>query len=197
MQSRRPGTNGEYAIPNVESREASRSEPLPMDNDAFAGFYQRSAPALWAYLARVSGNPALADDLMQESYLRFLCASCPEGGEVNYRRYLFRIASNLLNDYWRSLPRASSIEEVPEQVFAASASLGSIDSQVTLDPAMARMRPRERQLLWLAHAEEYSHREIAEITGLGAASIRLLLFRARRKMARLLREQAAARRRKA
>jgi RNA polymerase sigma-70 factor (ECF subfamily) len=48
------------------------------------------------------------------------------------------------------------------------------------------MRPRDRQLLWLAHAEGYSHREIAEVTGLGSASIRLLLFRARRKIARLL-----------
>jgi RNA polymerase sigma-70 factor (ECF subfamily) len=51
---------------------------------------------------------------------------------------------------------------------------------------MASLRPRDRQLLWLAHAENYSHREIAEITGLGVTSIRLLLFRARREMARLL-----------
>jgi RNA polymerase sigma-70 factor, ECF subfamily len=51
------------------------------------------------------------------------------------------------------------------------------------------MRPRDRQLLWLAYAEGYSHREIAEVTGLASASIRLLLFRARRKMAALLRER--------
>ena len=56
---------------------------------------------------------------------------------------------------------------------------------------MAQLRPRDRQLLWLAHAEGYSHREIAEITGLGAASVRLLLFRARRKIAKLLQEQSA------
>lgn len=164
-----------------------------MDSDAFAGFYQRSAPALRGYLARVSGNPALADDLTQESYLRFLCASQPEGGEVNYRRYLFRIATNLLHDHWRR-PKASSLEDVPERFLALPDVLARIDSQATLDPAMARMRPRERQLLWLAHAEGYSHREIAEITGLGSASIRLLLFRARRKIARLLRDQAADRR---
>jgi RNA polymerase sigma-70 factor (ECF subfamily) len=48
------------------------------------------------------------------------------------------------------------------------------------------MRPRDRQILWLAHAEGYSHREIAQVTGLASASIRLLLFRARRKIARLL-----------
>jgi len=54
---------------------------------------------------------------------------------------------------------------------------------------MMLMRPRYRQLLWLAYAEGYSHREIAEITGLASASIRLLLFRARHKIARLLREE--------
>jgi RNA polymerase sigma-70 factor, ECF subfamily len=62
---------------------------------------------------------------------------------------------------------------------------------------LLQMRPRERQLLWLAHAEGYSHREIAEITGLSAAGIRLLLFRARRKVARLLRKQMSADRREA
>jgi RNA polymerase sigma-70 factor (ECF subfamily) len=193
---RKTDTTGEYAIPNVESRGASRTDELPMDSDAFAGFYQRSAPALRAYLARASGNPALADDLMQESYLRFLCASHPEGGEVNYRRYLYRIATNLLRDHWRR-PRAACIEDVPERLLAARDGLSRIDSQAILDPALARMRPRERQLLWLAHAEGYSHREISEITGLNAAGIRLLLFRARRKIARLLRKQIDADRRKA
>jgi len=187
---RKTDTTGEYAIPNVETRGASRSDELPMDSDAFAGFYQRSAPALRAYLVRVSGNAALADDLMQESYLRFLCASRPEGGEVNYRRYLFRIATNLLRDHWRR-PLAARLEDVPEQLLTARDGLERVDWQAMLDPAMARMRPRERQLLWLAHAEGYSHREIAEITGLGATSIRLLLFRARRKIARMLREQGA------
>jgi RNA polymerase sigma-70 factor (ECF subfamily) len=163
-----------------------------MDSDAFAGFYERSARSLWAYLARVSGDTALADDLMQESYLRYLCSSRPglhlAEGEVAGRRYLFRIASNLLRDHWRR-PRSASIEEVPEEFLAASASSVQADSQAMLNPAMALMRPRERQLLWLAHAEGYSHKEIAEITGLTGASIRLLLFRARRKIACLLREQ--------
>ena len=193
---RKPDTTGEYAIPNVEARLAARAHELPMDSDAFAGFYQRSAPGLRAYLVRVSGNTALADDLMQESYLRFLCATQPEGGEVNYRRYLFRIATNLLRDHWRR-PRAECMDDVPERFLAVHDGMAQIDSQAILDPAMARMRPRERQLLWLAHAEGYSHREIAEITGLNAAGIRLLLFRARRKIARLLRKQMAEDRRQA
>jgi RNA polymerase sigma-70 factor (ECF subfamily) len=161
----------------------------PMDSEAFAAFYQRSARPLWAYLARVSSDPALADDLMQESFVRFLCAAKPElslaEGEVAARRYLFRIATNLLRDHWRR-PAAASIEEMPEEFFAAADRSGELESQAILGPALAQMRPRDRQLLWLAHAEGYSHHEIAQITGLGSASIRLLLFRARRKIARIL-----------
>ncbi|HEY1903219.1 MAG TPA: sigma-70 family RNA polymerase sigma factor [Terracidiphilus sp.] len=163
-----------------------------MDSDAFAAFYQRSARPLWAYLARVSADPALADDLMQESFVRFLCAARPElslaEGEVAARRYLFRIATNLLRDHWRR-PVSASIEELPEEFFAAADRSGQADSQAVLGPALAEMRPRERQLLWLAHAEGYSHHEIAQITGLASASIRLLLFRARRKIARILKTQ--------
>lgn len=193
---RKHDTTGEYAIPNFDTRGASRADELPMDSDAFAGFYQRSSPGLRAYLVRVSGNFALADDLMQESYVRFLCANTPEGGEVHYRRYLYRIATNLLRDHWRR-PRTACIEDVPENFLAARDGILQIESQVTLDPALLEMRPRERQLLWLAYAEGYSHREIAEITGLSAPGIRLLLFRARRKIARLLRKQIGGDRGKA
>jgi len=181
--------------PNTISGEAGLDQiALSMDSDAFAGFYERSARALWAYLVRVSGDPALADDLMQESFVRFLSAARPprlEDGEVAGRRYLFRIATNLMRDHWRR-PHSSSLEEIPEEFFAEHYDSAQSDSIAILAPAMARMKPRERQLLWLAHAEGYSHQEIGEITGLASASIRLLLFRARRKIARLLREPALA-----
>ena len=194
----------ESILPNAAAGEVPQTAALAdlrMDSDAFAGFYERSARPLWAYLARVSGDPALADDLMQESYVRFLSAARPprmEDGEVSGRRYLFRIATNLLRDYWRR-PSAASIEEMPEEFFTAPGDpahphSAQSESLAILTPAMARMKPRERQLLWLAHAEGYSHHEIAEVTGLASASIRLLLFRARRKIARLLREGESVRR---
>ncbi len=173
------------------SAQTATSDASAMTSDAFAAFYERSARPLWAYLARVSGDPSLADDLMQESFVRFLSASTPLDGELDCRRYLFRIASNLLRDHWRR-PRMTAIEEIPEQTFASNSSAHfdtQIDSWTTLAPALARIRPRDRQLLWLAHAENYSHKEIAQITGIGVTSIRLLLFRARKKIARMLEEQ--------
>lgn len=173
-----------------QTLDAAAAASAAMDSEAFAGFYERSARSLWAYLARVTGDPSLADDLMQESYVRFLCASHPPDGEVAARRYLFRIATNLMRDHWRR-PRSASLEDIPEHHFRAADESAAGDCRVMLGPAIQQLRPRDRQLLWLAYAEGYSHREIADVTGLASASIRLLLFRARRKIAALLREQTS------
>jgi RNA polymerase sigma-70 factor, ECF subfamily len=188
-------THREAALPGIESLDLSRPGARPMDSDVFSTFYRRSAPPLWAYLARVSGDPALADDLMQEAFLRFLLSPCPTDAESDHRRWLFRIATNLLRDHWRR-PAAASLDDLPEIAFAQDHA-GRTHDHALLGPAMARLRPRDRQLLWLAYAEGYTHPEIAEITGLVPAGIRLLLFRARRRMARLLRPAAPDRRKNA
>ncbi len=175
-------------IPQVKASDAAEAGTLLMDEEVFAAFYHRTARALWAYLARVSGNAALADDLLQESYLRFLCARRLRDDENACRAYLFRIATNLMRDHWRR-PQTTALDEVPEAALAMDCrGWEHVDSQTVLGPGFALMKARERQLLWLAYAEGCTHREIAQITGLRAASIRLLLFRARRKLARLLRE---------
>jgi len=184
--------NWQDAILSVATAPAVPAVEPAMDSDQFAAFYQRSSRPLWAYLARASADPALADDLMQESYVRFLSAGYSVDGEVAARMILFRIASNLLRDYWRR-PRTTLIDDLPLTHPAANAPAADTsaqsDARLTLSPALAQLRPRDRQLLWLAHAENYSHREIAQITGLAAPSIRLLLFRARRQMAQILQKE--------
>jgi RNA polymerase sigma-70 factor, ECF subfamily len=51
---------------------------------------------------------------------------------------------------------------------------------------MSRLTARERELLWLAYAQGSSHEEIADTLGLKTASIKMLLFRARRRLAGML-----------
>jgi RNA polymerase sigma-70 factor (ECF subfamily) len=51
---------------------------------------------------------------------------------------------------------------------------------------MAKLSVRERQLVWLAYGQGSSHQEIAGTLGLKTGSIKPLLFRARQKLARLL-----------
>ena len=164
---------------------AAPPAPSAMDSAQFTAFYERSARPLWAYLVRCSGDPALSEDLMQEAYVRFLGATQPADADLAARRYLYRIASNLLRDHWRR-PKTSSLEDLPESFFASCASADEMAVQQQLARAMGQMRPRDRQILWLAHAENYTHQEIAEIMGLATASVRLLLFRARKRMRKLM-----------
>lgn len=178
-------------ITQVNAAAGEAAADPTMDEEAFTAFYQRTARAVWAYVARVSGSPSLADDLVQESYLRFLGASVRwNEGEIACRRYLFKIATNLLRDHWRR-PQPMALGDLPDAALPAGTSNISerLDFQRLLGPALARLKPRERQLLWLAYVEGYSHKEIAAITGLRAAGIRLLLFRARRSLARFLRRK--------
>jgi RNA polymerase sigma-70 factor (ECF subfamily) len=136
---------------------------------------------LWAYLVRVLRNRDAADDLLQDSYCRFLAANLPQMNDAESKSYLFRIASNLLRDRWRHEKRAATVEP------AGVAGEGSFEVRTDVRRAFEELKPRERQLLWLAYVEGSSHKEIAGFTGLRAGSIRLLLFRARRKLANLLR----------
>jgi RNA polymerase sigma-70 factor (ECF subfamily) len=51
---------------------------------------------------------------------------------------------------------------------------------------MAQLKPIQREMLWLAYALGSTHAEIAEIVGVKSGSVKILLFRARRKLAALL-----------
>ena len=161
---------------------------LAMDEDAFRAFYDRTARGLWAYLSRISGDRQVADDLLQETYYRFLRARVNHDDEAHRRNYLYRIATNLVRDGHRrqkaSPPPVSSTDHDP--VDPKSDLAGRIERRADLTQAMAQLKPRERALVWLAYAEGASHREIGETLGVGTASVKILLFRARRKMARLL-----------
>ena len=154
-----------------------------MDEDAFRGFYDRTARALWAYLSRVTGDRQLADDLMQETYYRFLRAARDYENEAHRRNSLFHIATNLVRDA-RRRPVVSQLPDAHLSALEADGDLARrTERRTDLERAMQRLTARERMLLWLAYAQGESHRDIAAALGLKTGSIKLLLFRARRKLA--------------
>jgi RNA polymerase sigma-70 factor (ECF subfamily) len=159
-----------------------------MEEDTFRAFYDRTARGVWAYLARVSGDRQLADDLLQETYYRFLRAAATYESESHRRNSLYRIATNLARDARRrSLARipfslaGEDIERIPSRDQA-----GTMECRTDFTRAMSQLKPRERAMLWLAYGEGNSHREIADVLGLRPASLKPMLFRARRRLAALL-----------
>lgn len=174
------------------AQSAIDAVPLEMDEEAFRGFYDRTARPLRAYLLKVSGDAATADDLLQESYYRFLRARGQYDGEAHRRNALFRIATNLMHDRRRRAQHGPSFIQTDREPADPAASLAETSARATdLHRAMAHLKPRERELLWLAYAQGSSHREIAECLGLRKGSVKLLLFRARRRLAALLRARSS------
>jgi RNA polymerase sigma-70 factor (ECF subfamily) len=159
-----------------------------LDEEAFQDFYNRTARGLWVYLARISGSPQLADDLLQETFYRFLRAGTRYESESHRRNSLFRIATNLARDS-RRRQVTHAITELPGEGIegiAGGDSAGAAERSADFTAAMARLNTRERAILWLAYAEGASHQEIADTLGLRTSSMKMLLYRARRKLASLL-----------
>ena len=167
-----------------------------MDEDTFRAFYDRTARPVWAYLARITGDRSVADDLLQETYYRFLRAKRSFTSDSHRRNYLYRIATNLAHDRHRHTRGAVTVpvpgEHEPTALTDGHDLAADAERRTDLGRAMARLKPRERELLWLAYAHGSSHEEIAESLGLRRASIKMLLFRARRRLAAILRPGPAA-----
>ena len=160
-----------------------------MDEDAFRAFYDRTARGIWAYLVRVTGNRETADDLLQETFYRFLRAAAAHDSEAHRRNSLYRIATNLARDARRRnlfRPSAGSTGDDIERVAAGGDQAVAAERRTDFARAMSHLKPRERAMLWLAYAEGASHREIADALGLRPGSLKPLLFRARRRLAVLL-----------
>lgn len=168
----------------VDLRALGLDAALDMDEDTFRLFYERTSRPLWAYLSRVSGSRQHADDLLQETYYRFIRSRRRFESDEHQRRYLFRIATNLVVD-GRRRPQldVTSLSREPE----AGPLNASEPHPTDVASALTRLKPRERSLLWLAYAHGSSHEEIAAQTGLKQSSVKQLLFRARRRLAALLR----------
>jgi RNA polymerase sigma-70 factor (ECF subfamily) len=161
---------------------------LQMDEGSFQAFYNQTARALWAYLAKMAGDSAAADDLMQECYYRFLRARHAALSKEQAKQYLFRIATNLLCDRWRrSQGRVNVPLDEMEELPTGERTAEGVQTRSDLKGALRQLAPRELQLLWLAYVEGSSHKEISDVVGLKAASVRPMLFRARQKLLGILR----------
>jgi RNA polymerase sigma-70 factor (ECF subfamily) len=153
-----------------------------LDEAAFAAFHARSSRALRAYVYRVVGNPSDADDIVQDAFLRMLRADVPADDEEQLRRYLYRVASNLIVDRWRR----RKFEQGAELPSELSSPRPRFEEDADVAKIFSELKARDRALLWLAYVEGESHEEIASSLGVGRRGVRVMLFRARRRLRDLL-----------
>jgi RNA polymerase sigma-70 factor (ECF subfamily) len=154
---------------------------VALSEHAFGEFYRRHSRSLWSYVYRVTSHAADADDIVQEAFLRMLRVDLEE--ENDYRRYLFRVAGNLIADRWRRSTREEARADVGEEAHLAAARDDRADD---VGRTFGRLKPRDRALLWLAYVEQEDHAEIAHSLGVSRGSVKVLLSRARARLRDLL-----------
>lgn len=159
-----------------------------MDEESFRCLYERHARAIWAFLFRMTLDRAQAEDLLQETFYRFLRAGAAHEDDDHARNSLFRIAANLARDAHRRrrirLPLLASPSSEPREIPDPAPPSG--DARLDVRRALAGLAPRDRAMLWLAYAEGATHAEIAGAVGVRVKSVKSLLARARGRLAALL-----------
>jgi RNA polymerase sigma-70 factor (ECF subfamily) len=185
-----------------------RVEPSTMTPARFDRWYEDFRSPLRAYLRRIANNTAAADDLFQETWIRFLTHPPNTIEAAAVRAYLFTIATHLARDAWRRetligrwfrAPRRGEGGEEgrdqPQETVGDMAPAPDARHEAREDVArsLRRLTARERALLWLAHVEQYEHREIAAMLDIRPESVRVLLHRARRRALAALRDPEASR----
>lgn len=173
------------------------------DLDAFGQVYAEHERHVFRYAYHLLGQREDADDVKQETFLRAYRAIGGFRNDCSLRTWLLRICANLCRDKMKARDRR------PEVLFdPAAAPEGMMSDEHVIDPqrvlersqssqvlysALRGMPKEQREIIVLRDLEDMSYEEIAEMLGCSRPSVKLRLFRARRRLKERVESLMAAR----
>lgn len=160
------------------------------DQSAFLPLYEKTAPGLMRFLLwKTNGDRPLAEDIMQETFVKFLVnLDNIEGArDIAVHSYLLRVAKNCLIDKVGRGPYARHVHISTEKLgeLPASAQMSSAENAVELRElaiAMDALDEKESEIIWLRDAMGYSHQEVAKQVGITEQASRQAYVRAKRNL---------------
>jgi RNA polymerase sigma factor (sigma-70 family) len=164
------------------------------DSRAFDTVYNCHRAALFNFLVRLTGSAPLAEDLLQETWLRLARHSRTLPASTELRPWLFTVARNLYRSHRRwALLDAGRLRELgllpaggPPGPFEAAAESAT---RRALEAALAALPLEQREVLLLCSVSGFEPSEAAGILGISPEATRQRLHRARATMRERLRGQ--------
>ncbi len=155
------------------------------DRSAFETLVGRHVDAIHAYLFRLTGSRADAEDVAQETFLRvWQKAGSYQPGRVKPTTWLHTIAHRLAIDGFRKkrdvpLPGEAAPEQTDPQADPARQH-DAVEQQRLLDAALRALPERQRAAVLLCQVQGFSNAQAAEILGVQVRALESLLARGRR-----------------
>ena len=140
----------------------------------------------YRYASTLASNPHEAEDLVHESWVRITesYGNRSAGKATPDKALLFRVIRNMHIDHFRRLKRFP-LDNLDDHTLPSDEESGSMISNAEdrqLQSALATLRVREREALFLSVIEGYTAQEIAELTQSSRGTILSLIHRARQKL---------------
>ena len=164
-------------------------------SDCFETIVRRMGPRLLGYLHRSVGDAHLAEDLLQETFLRAYRNLGRFDPSRSFRAWVFTIAANLAASHCRRRPQPASMADMDppgRQGPHPADALADREAARGLWEDASRLLPEGQfTALWLRFAEQMSIAEVAAATRRSAGAVKVLLHRACRKLTQHVTGQAA------
>ena len=154
--------------------------------ESFKIFYQNHARRFRLFILKTCGDEGMTDDIFQESFFRFLRAAPVGLNEHQQKSYLYKVAYRLILDQKK---KNLAERKYRSELYEEPDSNGNPELSSHIEDLFRFLKPKERSLLWLAYAEGFSHREISRLTKDREKSVKVQIFRAKKKFASILRQR--------
>ncbi|HYF03316.1 MAG TPA: RNA polymerase sigma factor [Patescibacteria group bacterium] len=152
---------------------------------AFNEIYQRHSMRVFTYCRRIIGDSDAAQDMFQETFVRFFESATPDREMTNLPGYLLRIARNLCLAERKKLNRQTvSFEEF--RFPSHDASYDSAELIKLVETALESLKEDYREAYVLKEFLGLSYNEIAEMTGANLALVRVRIYRAKTQIREIL-----------
>ncbi len=160
------------------------------EEPAFRLLVERHIDRAYAIALRIIGNPADAEDVVQDTMLKIWTHRGRwQHGRAKFSTWLYRVVSNRCIDLRRK-PRTENVDVVPEVADVrpdASSVIERNEARDLLEAAMQRLPEQQRVAVILSYHENMSNGEIAEVMDTTVAAVESLLKRGRQQLRELLR----------
>ncbi|MGC9333943.1 MAG: RNA polymerase sigma factor [Anaerolineae bacterium] len=160
------------------------------DSQALAEIYDLYSLSIYHYLYRFVGEAHTAEDLTSEVFLKLIhVLDTTRAPRDQLQGWLYRVARNLAVDWYRKRGRQEPLSLREDLVPSGESPLAKLEKdqdRQRLRKALLALTPDQQQVLLLRFAQELKIEEVAQILGKSEGAVKLLQYRATRRLQKLL-----------